>query len=116
MLIFKKTFYRLSAKYIKYFITFCLIIFISRNLNPSRVNNFNDNFLRPYPNIFSKSQIKHLPTYNTVSVDGGVLNITNGRECFDIPSPCTQFSTIQTSKIKIVKRWIFKSIEINRND
>jgi hypothetical protein len=116
LLIFKKTVYSLSAKYIKYFITFCLIIFISRNLDPSRVNNFNDNFFRPYPNIFSKSQIKHLPTYNTVSVDGGVLNITNGRECFDIPSPCTQFSTIQTSKIKIVKRWIFKSIEINRND
>jgi hypothetical protein len=116
LLIFQKTIYHFSPKSIKYFIIFLLFVFLARNLNGSRDNNFNNNFFRPYPDVFSKSASKYLPAYNTVSLDDGILNITNGRECFDIPSPCTQFTTIDISRIKIVKRWIFKSFEIKKNN
>jgi hypothetical protein len=116
LLIFQKTIYHFNLKSIKYFIIFLLFVFLARNLNGSRDNNFNNNFFRPYPDVFSKSATKYLPAYNTVSFDEGILNITNGRECFNIPSPCTQFSTIDISRIKIVKRWIFKSFEIKINN
>jgi len=101
-----------NEKKIKYLIFFLFFIFFLRNLNFSRDNNFNDNFLRPYPNTYSKSHYKFSPSYTKVSFEYGNLYVTDGRECFDLPSPCTQFSNIELSRIKIVKRGIFKSIEI----
>lgn len=102
-----------NIKKIKIIIMVFFFIFIARNINLLKLENFQRDLLRPYPSYFSKSVSKEIPNFKSIYLNKDLnLNITNGQECFDISFPCTHFTEIKYSRL-IADRWfIFKVFKV----
>lgn len=123
-------------------IILCLLaftIFTTRNLIPDRVNNFNNNYLKPYPNKYSKStfsefeyfkhkdnfknQFKSSITINSsddikfleLNYPAGKINLALNSTCHDIPSPCSHFREINFKRVFFVKSGYFKKIFVKKD-
>ena len=89
-----------------------LCVFIFRNIN-NNIENLNQSFLSPYPDIFSKSPVKKYSDFRKVNINNIVdLKILNEGVCYDIDFPCTHFSNLDASKLKIEKYGIFKIFRV----
>ena len=123
--------FNLNKKTLLFLTMFALTIFLSRNLIPERVNNFNEDFYKPYPNKFSKSLVTKLDLIEINKLDSieikkrannlkylaikypvGSINLILNSTCHDIPSPCTHFREINFDKVFFTKVGLFKKISV----
>ena len=102
----------INYKKTKFLVAIFLCVFIFRNIN-NNIENLNQSFLSPYPDIFSKSPVKKYSDFRKVNINNIVdLKILNEGVCYDIDFPCTHFSNLDASKLKIEKYGIFKIFRV----
>lgn len=110
--IFKINF-EINKKTLNLFLFIVLAVFVYRNVANDYIGK--DYFFGSYPSFYSKFYKNSNPPYQSIEISNNkFLNITNGKECFYIKSPCTHFNNENYKILKYKKLLIYDLFYLNK--